>query len=82
MSDKSLPDSFDSVNFGSLTGSGVSLEDIVTLANSLRSERLPDVKWAKSEGCFRIQFGEMIIFVCGNSQTAWKIINLVLLDMI
>jgi hypothetical protein len=79
---KPARDSFDGIVFGSLTGSGVSLEDVQSLANSVRSERLPDVKWAKDEGCFRIQYQDTVIFICGTASTAWKIINMVILDML
>lgn len=75
-------DSFDHIEFGSLSGSGVSFEDVQSLADSARSERLPDVQWNKEHGCFRIQFQDTLIFICGSSQTAWKIINLIILDMI
>ena len=77
-----IPDNFDHIEFGSLSGSGVSFEDIQSLAASARSERLPDVKWSKEHGCFRIQFKDQIIFVVGSASTAWKIINLIILDML
>lgn len=82
MSDKKVPDSFDNIDFGSLTGSGISLEEIQAICFSARSERIPTVGWAKAEGCFRIELGEMIIFVCGSHVTARKIISMIILDMI
>lgn len=79
---KKIPDSFDSLNFGALEDSGISYEEIQALCFSSRSDRLPDVRWAKTEGCFRIQFGEMVMFVFGSHQTARKVITMVILDMI
>jgi hypothetical protein len=82
MSDQKVSDNFDEIDFGSLTGSGVNYADVQAFADHVRSERLPDVQWSKTTGCFRIQYQECVVIVCGSAKTAWKIINMVILDMI
>lgn len=79
---KPTSDSFDSLSFGSLENSGISYEQIEALAKSARSERVPAVAYSETGNCFRIQYNDMIVFSCGSIDTAWKIINLVILDMI